>query len=38
MKYYFRALKNYAVGDGRASRREMIWYYVFHFISEEIEA
>lgn len=32
MKYYFRALKNYAVGEGRASRREMIWFYVFHFI------
>ena len=32
MKYYFRALKNYAVGDGRASRRELIWFYVFHVI------
>ena len=32
MKYYFRALKNYTVGDGRSSRREMIWYYVFHFM------
>jgi uncharacterized membrane protein YhaH (DUF805 family) len=32
MKYYFRALKNYAVGDGRASRREVIWYFVFHYL------
>lgn len=32
MKYYFRALKNYAVGEGRASRREIIWFYVFHFL------
>lgn len=33
MKYYFRALKNYAVCDGRATRRELIWFYVFHYIS-----
>ena len=32
MKYYIRALKNYADGDGRATRRELIWYYVFHYI------
>lgn len=32
MKYYFRAFKNYAVADGRSTRREMIWYFVFHYL------
>lgn len=33
MKYYFRAFKNYAVSEGRASRRELIWFFVFHYLA-----
>lgn len=32
MKYYFRAFKKYADSEGRASRRELIWFIVFHYL------
>lgn len=32
MKYYFHAFKNYAVSDGRASRRELIWFFAIHYL------
>ncbi len=32
MKYYFKAFKNYANGEGRATRREYWWFMFFHYI------
>ena len=32
MKYYFLALGKYAKSDGRATRREFIWFCVFHYL------
>ncbi len=32
MKYYFRAFKNYAKCDGRATRKEYWWFILFHCI------
>lgn len=32
MKYYFRAFKNYAKCDGRATRKEYWWFILFHNI------
>lgn len=32
MKYYFRAFKKYAVTEGRATRRELIWFSIFHWL------
>jgi len=32
MRYYFRALRNYAKFEGQASRKEFWWFYLFYYI------
>lgn len=32
MNYYFRAFRNYAKYDGRATRKEYWWFILFHYI------
>lgn len=32
MRYYFRAFKNYAKCDGRATRKEYWWFILFHYL------